>query len=187
MKNRWIIASLLTMALGPCLAAEQDTSCARQIGPSLAAQLVKQCTTVSPATHPPCHASNRCDLIVDEIDRSCEMLDEPPKRPAFCATAPHKSGQVTGVLLGGGGVDDWRIVVLTDEGRRVQAYCDGHCGADWFVTDKDDVARLKGSLQGRRAALTVAIEPNRSRVAGADDDDRLAFVKALKLSGPTGK
>jgi len=29
----------------------------------------------------------------------------------------------------------------------------------------------------------VAIEPNRSRVAGAGDDDKLAFVKALKLSG----
>lgn len=187
MKNSWIITSLLTMVLGPCLAAAQDMSCARQIGPSLAAQLVKQCTTVSPATHPPCHASNRCDVIVDEIDRSCGLLGAPAQRPAFCATTPQKSEQLTGVLLSGGGVDDWSIVVLTERGQRVQAYCDGHCEADWFVADKDDIARLRSSLQGRRATLTMAIERNRSRVAGAGDDDKLPFVKALRLTGPTGK
>ena len=184
---RWFAMGLLAMALGPRLALAEARSCASQIGPSMAAQLVKQCTAVSPATHPPCHASNPCDLIVDEIDRSCELLGPPAKRPSFCATTTQRSEQVTGVLLSGGGVDDWRIVVLTDDGRRVQAYCDGHCTADWFVTDEDDVAKLKGSLQGRRATLTVAIEPNRSRVAGAGDDDKLAFVKALKLSGTPGQ
>lgn len=184
---RWFAMGLLAMVCGPHLALAEARSCADQIGSSMATQLVKQCAAVSPATHPPCHASNRCDLIVDEIDRSCGMLDEPPKRPGFCTTEPRHAGQVTGVLLSGGGVDDWRIVVLTDDGRRVQVYCDGHCTADWFVTDEDDVAKLKGSLQGRRATLTVAIEPNRSRVAGAGDDDKLAFVKALKLSGPTGR
>lgn len=183
MKKRWFLTSLLTVALGPCLVSAKETSCAQQIGTPLAAQLVKQCVSVSPATHPPCHASNPCDLIVDEIDRSCGLLGGPAQRPAFCATTPQKSGQATGVLLSGGGVDDWRIVVLTESGQRVQAYCDGHCGADWFVADKDDVATLRSSLQGRRLTLTVAIEPNHSRVAGAGDEDKLPFVKALKLSG----
>lgn len=180
---RWFAVGLLALVWGPRLALAEARSCASQMGPSMAAQLVKQCSAVSPATHPPCRASNPCDLIVDEIDRSCGLLGAPAQRPAFCATTPQKSGQVTGVLLSGGGVDDWRIVVLTEGGRRIQAYCDGHCGADWFVADQDDVATLRSSLQGRRVTLTVAIEPNRSRVAGAGDDDKLAFVKALKLSG----
>lgn len=184
---RWLAIGLMALVGVPRLALAEARSCASQIGPSMAAQLVKQCSVVSPATHPPCHASNPCDLIVDEIDRSCEVLGPPAKRPSFCVATPQRSEQVTGVLLSGGGVDDWRIVVLTDDGRRVQAYCDGHCTGDLFVTDEDDVAKLKGSLQGRRATLTVAIEPNRSRVAGAGDDDKLAFVKALKLSGPTGR
>jgi hypothetical protein len=74
---------------------------------------------------------------------------------------------VTGVLLSGGGVDDWRIVVLTDDGRVWQPTATATARQIGLSRTKTTVAKPKGSLQGRRATLTVAIEPNRSRVAGA--------------------
>jgi hypothetical protein len=58
----------------PCL---QDT------GEERATRLVDQCLEISPATHPPCNSSNPCALIVDEIKRSCALLD-PRRAPAFC-------------------------------------------------------------------------------------------------------
>ena len=66
--------------LHPAFAA---TSCNQSIGAAKARQLVQQCLTVSPATHPPCNAANDCALIQDEIRRGCAFLDK--DKPAFCA------------------------------------------------------------------------------------------------------
>lgn len=64
-------------------AASSDAPCSETAGKSKADEYVQQCLQVSPATHPPCNASNACQLIVDEIERGCAMIDH--DAPAFCA------------------------------------------------------------------------------------------------------
>ena len=64
-------------------AAPAQMSCAASVGAQQAAIYVKQCTDVSPATHPPCNASNACALIISEIRRGCGMIGS--HAPAFCA------------------------------------------------------------------------------------------------------
>jgi len=63
--------------------APADVPCSKSAGAKKAEEYVQQCLAVSPATHPPCNASNSCELIIDEIKRGCAMLDT--NVPAFCA------------------------------------------------------------------------------------------------------
>ncbi|HXX17642.1 MAG TPA: DUF3011 domain-containing protein [Candidatus Eremiobacteraceae bacterium] len=60
----------------------KDKTCVAQVGKARAEQMVKECLKVSPATHPPCNAQNSCELIEDEIRRSCALLGR--DAPAFC-------------------------------------------------------------------------------------------------------
>ena len=60
-----------------------DIPCSKSAGAKKAEEYVQQCLEVSPATHPPCNASNSCELIIDEIKRGCAVLDT--NVPAFCA------------------------------------------------------------------------------------------------------
>lgn len=69
--------------LGGAPQAPAQLSCASSVGAQQAAIYVKQCTDVSPATHPPCNASNACALIISEIRRGCAMIGS--HAPAFCA------------------------------------------------------------------------------------------------------
>ncbi|MDV6329547.1 hypothetical protein [Asticcacaulis sp. 201] len=62
-----------------------DSTCLAQIGKAAADHLVKRCIQVSPATHPPCNVQNRCEMIQDEIDRSCAMYGPGEKKPDECA------------------------------------------------------------------------------------------------------
>lgn len=73
----------LTEELAPSSAAT-DGTCLSNIGKVAANRLVKRCIMVSPATHPPCNTSNPCDMIQDEIDRSCAMYGPEEKKPAEC-------------------------------------------------------------------------------------------------------
>ncbi|ESQ94407.1 hypothetical protein [Asticcacaulis benevestitus] len=73
----------LTEELAPSSAAT-DGTCLSDIGKVAADRLVKRCIMVSPATHPPCNTSNPCDMIQDEIDRSCAMYGPEEKKPAEC-------------------------------------------------------------------------------------------------------
>jgi hypothetical protein len=60
-------------------------SCLNDVGEAAAQRLVDRCIAVSPATRPPCHVSNPCALIQDEIERSCEMYTPGETKPAECA------------------------------------------------------------------------------------------------------
>ncbi|WP_313575791.1 hypothetical protein [Brevundimonas sp.] len=72
---------------GPDMAPQrvpiEERPCVETLGEAASARLVQRCIAVSPATRPPCHASNPCDLIQGEIDRSCAMWtrdgETPPK------------------------------------------------------------------------------------------------------------
>jgi len=63
--------------------APAPMSCAASVGAAQAAIYVRQCAEVSPATHPPCNASNACALIISEIKRGCGLIGS--RAPAFCA------------------------------------------------------------------------------------------------------
>jgi hypothetical protein len=72
---------------GPDMAPQpvplDDRPCREALGEAASTRLVQRCIAVSPATRPPCHAANPCDLIQGEIDRSCAMWtrdgETPPK------------------------------------------------------------------------------------------------------------
>ena len=79
---RALMLSALTGAVlspAPAWAAR----CRDEVGTARAAALVAQCVEVSPATRPPCNASNACDLIISEIVRGCRLLDD-GSAPSFC-------------------------------------------------------------------------------------------------------
>ena len=67
----------------PAPAPARQVSCNEAVGSAQASVYVNQCLEVSPATHPPCNASNACALIIAEIRRGCGMAG--PRPPAFCA------------------------------------------------------------------------------------------------------
>ena len=64
--------------------AGAPVSCLNDIGEEAAQRLVDRCIAVSPATRPPCNVANACELIQDEIDRSCEMYTPGEVRPSQC-------------------------------------------------------------------------------------------------------
>jgi hypothetical protein len=66
----------------PAPAAEPPKSCEAEIGKEAATELAKRCRFVSPATRPPCHPANPCEMIQGEIDRSCDMFGD--DKPAEC-------------------------------------------------------------------------------------------------------
>lgn len=65
-------------------AAGAPVSCLNDIGAEAAQRLVQRCIAVSPATRPPCNVANSCEMIQDEIDRSCEMYGPGEAKPAEC-------------------------------------------------------------------------------------------------------
>ena len=62
-----------------------EQPCRDQIGEAAATALAERCRMVSPATRPPCNAANPCDLIQNEIDRSCALWEREGNAPAECA------------------------------------------------------------------------------------------------------
>ena len=77
---RSLASSVLLLIVMVTAASAQ--SCRQTAGLQRSQELVRQCLQVSPATHPPCNAVNSCDLIIDEIKRSCAMLTA--EVPDFC-------------------------------------------------------------------------------------------------------
>lgn len=61
-----------------------EQPCRDQIGEAAATALAERCRMVSPATRPPCNAANPCDLIQNEIDRSCALWERDGDTPAEC-------------------------------------------------------------------------------------------------------
>jgi hypothetical protein len=61
-----------------------DGTCLSEIGKAASDRLVERCIMVSPATHPPCNAANTCQMIQDEIDRSCAMYGPDETKPKEC-------------------------------------------------------------------------------------------------------
>ena len=69
----------------PADAPPQEEAVAPVEASSTACRLVERCIAVSPATRPPCNVANPCQMIQDEIDRSCAMYGPGETKPAECA------------------------------------------------------------------------------------------------------
>jgi len=71
-------------ATGSSISGDPDAlRCDHQIGKTAAKRLVNRCLMVSPASHPPCNAGNACEMIRDEIKRSCDLFGA--DKPKECA------------------------------------------------------------------------------------------------------
>jgi hypothetical protein len=81
----WVLAGCATANPPVTSVATNEGSCRQSVSDERARQLVQQCMRVSPATHPPCNASNSCALIEDEIRRGCGMLGK--DAPGFCGAS----------------------------------------------------------------------------------------------------
>lgn len=75
----------------PAPAAGPPNSCEAEIGKEAATELAKRCRFVSPATRPPCHPANPCEMIQGEIDRSCAMFGG--EKPADCRAPAHTGAE----------------------------------------------------------------------------------------------
>ncbi len=73
-------------------------SCSAERGQAAADRLVRICTSVSPATHPPCNAANSCAIIEDEIARSCALLGEDAAKTTGCSVAPQSDAAAAAVV-----------------------------------------------------------------------------------------
>lgn len=62
-------------------ASPSPPQCRAEIGETAAQKLADRCRMVSPATHSPCNAANSCQMIQDEIDRSCALWDKDASQP----------------------------------------------------------------------------------------------------------
>jgi hypothetical protein len=60
-------------------------ACRDELGEAAAVKLVERCVHVSPASHPPCHPDNPCQMIRDEIERSCALWTRDGNPPPECA------------------------------------------------------------------------------------------------------
>jgi hypothetical protein len=69
-------------AAGEMAADAKEASCKKTAGKDKARELVQQCVKVSPGTKAVCNAENSCQLITDEIRRSCGLLGK--DAPGFC-------------------------------------------------------------------------------------------------------
>ena len=76
---------LLLLALP--FAAHAESACREDVGAARAQVLVDRCLEASPATHPPCNASNPCEMIRAEIVRGCAFIAAGPgteNLPSWC-------------------------------------------------------------------------------------------------------
>ena len=87
---------------------------------------------------------------------------------------------VRGKLIGGGGVDDMRIIVQSETGPDIVAYCTTQCNS-WFMDHPNGWSLLKESFKGKNVTVKYAVEPNGDRIAGPRADALLFFVKSVDI------
>jgi hypothetical protein len=76
--------AVTTPAATSAASGDRDSlRCDQQIGKAAAKHLADRCLMVSPASHPPCNTANACEMIRDEIKRSCDLFGA--DKPKECA------------------------------------------------------------------------------------------------------
>lgn len=102
---------------------------------------------------------------------------------AFAGSALAAPGElVKGKLVDGGGGDDMSVTILSEQGKKIRAYCSGKCG-EWFVeAGGGEYMTLDPKLKGKAVTATIATERNAGRVAGPGDDERFKFIKSISFT-----
>lgn len=96
------------------------------------------------------------------------------------ATADSAGKPVTGILVSGGGIDNYSLGIKTDAGN-IDAYCQPDCG-DWFENSTEhEGVTLKNSLKNKKVSIVVATEANNGRLAGPSDDEEFLFLKKIEF------
>lgn len=90
-----------------------------------------------------------------------------------------QAATVSGVLVGGGGIDDMRLIVKAKNGQLVEAYCNQHCD-DWFEQNENGEV-LRSDLRGRRLRMKYTLESNQDRIAGPGADEKFNFIKKIEF------
>ncbi|RZG88555.1 hypothetical protein EXE10_01775 [Acinetobacter sp. WCHAc060033] len=87
----------------------------------------------------------------------------------------------TYTILNGGGVDDLGLILKDSKNKEVHAYCDQKCG-DWFDPDEESGGEhIKKKIIGKKVQAEIKVENNRDRIVGPGANERLSFIKNIKL------
>lgn len=174
---RTMFKLVLPVLLAALHAGASAATCTAELGAERAAQLVKQCLTVAPATRPACNAANSCQRIEETIQKACYEQTRPAP---FCFAEPQK-GTYEGYLVGGGGMDFTSISIRRDDGKRFSVYCGMQCETWFDFNSETEMEELKPAYLGKRVSVTVRPERNGERLPGADDNDVMMFVQSIKF------
>ncbi len=135
-----------TQSDAPIVSSELKDSCAAEIGQAAAEKLAATCRQVSPATRPPCHVANSCEMIREEIARGKAFLARTNASQTPKATA-----------------DDQSAEAAVDVVRRYYAAIDGRDFADAYrlwgndgkPSGKSRTAFSRGFSQTSSAQVTI--------------------------------
>lgn len=87
----------------------------------------------------------------------------------------------TYTILNGGGVDDLSLILKDNKNKEINAYCDQKCG-DWFDADEESGGEhIKKKYIGKKVQAEIKVENNRDRIVGPGANERLSFIKNIKL------
>ena len=87
----------------------------------------------------------------------------------------------TYTILNGGGVDDLSLILKDNKNKEIDAFCDQKCG-NWFDPDeKSGGEHIKKNYIGKKVQAEINVENNRDRIVGPGANEKLSFIKNIKL------
>lgn len=87
----------------------------------------------------------------------------------------------TYTIIWGGGVDDTAMTLKDIKNKEIYAYCMDKCG-DWFEPSKEhEGINLMSKYKGKKVLAEFSYEKNHDRIAGPSADEKLYFIKKIKL------
>lgn len=96
-----------------------------------------------------------------------------------CSAVFAKPQQYT--LESGGGIDDTALGLKDGKGKKFWVYCQEKCGP-WFIYDEQEQHEsLSPHYKGRKVIAELSLENNKDRIAGPGEDEKLYFIKTIKL------
>jgi hypothetical protein len=87
----------------------------------------------------------------------------------------------TYTIIWGGGVDDTALTLKDAKNKEIHAYCLNKCG-DWFEPSTEHEGEtLITKYKGKKVLVEFSYENNKDRIAGPGADEKLYFIKKIKL------
>lgn len=87
----------------------------------------------------------------------------------------------TYTIIWGGGVDDTSLTLKDTKNKEIHAYCMDQCG-NWFKSSTEhEGVTLNTKYKGKKVLAEFSYENNNDRIAGPSADEKLYFIKKIKL------